>query len=167
MLLEDVLDRHKLTVQAIVVTHAHIDHIGGAARLKARTGAPVYMNAADQELYDHLDMQASWLGMRSRPSGPAIDRARLATATHLTLGSNEIQDSAHTRPLLPAASSLYVPSADLLLAGDTLFRDSIGRTDLPGGNSRQLLSSIHSKLLDAAGGDARHLRPRPRDHHRP
>src|SRR5450759_3469802 len=58
-----VVARHELTVKTIVVTHAHIDHVGGAARLKAATGAPVLMNANDQELYDHLDVQASWLGM--------------------------------------------------------------------------------------------------------
>ena len=56
-----LLARHSLKVKAIVITHAHIDHIGGAAKLKAATGAPVYMNARDQELYDHLDVQASWL----------------------------------------------------------------------------------------------------------
>ena len=59
-----ILKRHALKVKAIVITHAHIDHIGGAAKLKAATGAPVYMNANDQELYDHLDMQAAWLGWR-------------------------------------------------------------------------------------------------------
>ena len=51
-------------MKAIIVTHAHIDHIGGAQKLKALTGAPVYMNFNDQELYDHIDMQAQWLGMR-------------------------------------------------------------------------------------------------------
>src|SRR3974390_1490078 len=59
-----ILERHALKVKAIVITHAHIDHIGGAAKLKAATGAPVYMNERDRELYDHLDMQAAWLGMR-------------------------------------------------------------------------------------------------------
>src|ERR1700691_2740699 len=58
-----ILARHGLQVQAIVITHAHIDHIGGAAKLKAATGAPVYMNQNDQTLYDQLDVQASWLGM--------------------------------------------------------------------------------------------------------
>src|SRR5580698_10053403 len=69
-----VLKRRRLTVKAIVITHAHIDHIGGAAKLKAATGAPVYMNAKDQELYDHLDMQAGWLGMPT-PERTEIDVA--------------------------------------------------------------------------------------------
>src|ERR1700680_3084194 len=67
-----ILERHKLRVKAIVITHAHIDHIGGAAKLKAATGAPVYMNARDQELYENLDMQAAWLGMET-PQRTAID----------------------------------------------------------------------------------------------
>src|SRR5690242_9880257 len=73
--IEDVLEvlaRHGLRVKAIVITHAHIDHIGGAARLKAATGAPVYMNANDQELYDHLDAQAEWLNIRP-PDRTGID----------------------------------------------------------------------------------------------
>src|SRR5580700_10121913 len=60
-----ILARHSLKVKAIVITHAHIDHIGGAAKLKAATGAPVYMNARDQELYDRLDIQAAWLHMKT------------------------------------------------------------------------------------------------------
>jgi len=51
-----ILAKHQLRVKSIVITHAHIDHIGGAQKLKAATGAPVYMNAKDQELYDRLDM---------------------------------------------------------------------------------------------------------------
>ena len=140
-----VLKRHRLTVKAIVITHAHIDHIGGAAKLKAATGAPVYMNANDQELYDHLDTQAAWLGMPA-PERTAIDsprergrlaRARVETAFHF------LDTPGHTQ----GSISIWIPSENKLIAGDTLFRDSIGRTDLPGGDSRQILRSIHSKLL--------------------
>src|SRR5215470_8016053 len=60
-----ILARHNLRVRAIVITHAHIDHIGGAQKLKAATGAPVYMNANDQALYDRIEVQAGWLGMET------------------------------------------------------------------------------------------------------
>lgn len=70
--LQAILDKHALTVKAIIITHAHIDHIGAAAKLKASTGAPVYMNSNDQTLYDHLDMQAQWLQMRV-PAQTEID----------------------------------------------------------------------------------------------
>src|SRR5439155_8517062 len=69
-----ILAQHGLTVKAIVITHAHIDHIGGAAKLKAATGAPVHMNQNDQQLYDGLDVQASWLGMQT-PERTEIDVA--------------------------------------------------------------------------------------------
>src|SRR3981081_1597199 len=59
----ELIAKHGLTVKAIVITHAHIDHIGGAQKMKRATGAPVYMNAADQELHQRLDLQAAWLGM--------------------------------------------------------------------------------------------------------
>src|SRR5512135_533890 len=62
--LRALLDRRGLKVKAIFITHAHIDHIGGAAKLKQLTGAPVYMNQNDAELYAHLDTQASWLGIK-------------------------------------------------------------------------------------------------------
>jgi hydroxyacylglutathione hydrolase len=138
------LKRHQLKVNAIVITHAHIDHIGGAAKLKAATGAPVYMNANDQELYDHLDTQASWLGMPA-PSRTDIDSSA-REGDSLTLGETAfhfLDTPGHTQ----GSISVWIPSENKLIAGDTLFRDSIGRTDLPGGDSRQILRSIHSKLL--------------------
>jgi hydroxyacylglutathione hydrolase len=139
-----VLARHNLTVKAIVITHAHIDHIGGAAKLRAATGAPVYMNAKDQELYDGLDMQASWLGMEP-PARTDID-SPARDGDSLTLGDTAFH-ILHTPGHTQGSISLWIPSENKLIAGDTLFRDSIGRTDLPGGDSRQILRSIHAKLL--------------------
>lgn len=139
-----ILDRHSLTVKSIVITHAHIDHIGGAAKLKAATGAPVYMNSNDQELYDHLDTQAAWLGMPTPQSAEIDAPAREGDA--LTLGQT-LFHILHTPGHTQGSISLWVPAENKLIAGDTLFRDSIGRTDLPGGNTRQILSSIHTKLL--------------------
>jgi hydroxyacylglutathione hydrolase len=139
-----VLEKHGLRVKAIVITHAHIDHIGGAAKLKAATGAPVLMNQDDQELYDHLDVQASWLGMET-PSPTSIDDAA-RDGDVLTLGTSEFR-VLHTPGHTQGSISLWIPAENKLIAGDTLFRDSIGRTDLPGGNPRQILRSIEDKLL--------------------
>ncbi len=139
-----ILEKHALRVKEIVITHAHIDHIGGAAKLKAATGAPVLMNANDQELYDHLDVQASWLGMEP-PTRTAIDEAA-RDGDVLTLGPAEFR-VLHTPGHTQGSISLWIPAENKLIAGDTLFRDSIGRTDLPGGNPRQILRSIEDKLL--------------------
>lgn len=139
-----LLEKDALRVKMIVITHAHIDHIGGAAKLKAATGAPVLMNANDQELYDHLDVQASWLGMEP-PARTAIDDAA-RDGDVLTLGPAEFR-VLHTPGHTQGSISLWIPAENKLIAGDTLFRDSIGRTDLPGGNPRQILRSIEDKLL--------------------
>jgi glyoxylase-like metal-dependent hydrolase (beta-lactamase superfamily II) len=139
-----ILDKHFLRVKTIVITHAHIDHIGGAAKLKAATGALVVMNALDQELYDHLDVQASWLGMEP-PARTVID-ATASDGDALTLGPAEFR-VLHTPGHTPGSISVWIPTENKLIAGDTLFRDSIGRTDLPGGNPRQILRSIEGQLL--------------------
>ncbi|HEV2688956.1 MAG TPA: MBL fold metallo-hydrolase [Bryobacteraceae bacterium] len=139
-----ILAKHRLKVKAIVITHAHIDHIGGAQKLKAVTGAPVYMNANDQELYDHLDVQAGWLGMAT-PERTEIDVAA-REGDSLTLGPAEFH-ILHTPGHTQGSISLWIPAENKVLAGDTLFRDSIGRTDLPGGDGRQILRSIHEKLM--------------------
>ena len=142
--IQAVLERNGLKVTAIVITHAHIDHIGGAAKLKALTGAPVYMNERDRELYDLLDVQAGWLGMAT-PERTEID-AGLKEGDTLTLGPAEfriLETPGHTQ----GSVSVWIPSEKKLGAGDTLFLDSIGRTDLPGGDGRAILLSIRDKLL--------------------
>jgi glyoxylase-like metal-dependent hydrolase (beta-lactamase superfamily II) len=142
--IQDILEKHHLRVKAIVITHAHIDHIGGAQKLKALTGAPVYMNFNDRELYDQIDSQAQWLGVAT-PAKTGID-VNAREGESLTLGPAEfhvLDTPGHTQ----GSISVWIPAENKLVAGDTLFLDSIGRTDLPGGNSRQILQSIHDKLL--------------------
>ncbi len=140
----DVVRKHGLTVKAIVITHAHIDHIAGAQKIKTATGAPVYMNPNDRELQNMMDVQAGWLGMRTPPAVdidvPAVEGDRLvigAAAFHVL----------HTPGHTQGSISLWIPSEGKVVAGDTLFRESIGRTDLPGGDGRQILQSIYDKLL--------------------
>lgn len=138
-----ILERHQLAVKMIVITHAHIDHIGGAEKLRAATGAPVYMHEADKMLSEQLDEQAKWLGVEA-PKDPGIDRPA-REGDILRVGSVEAH-VLHTPGHTPGSISLYLPVASRLIAGDTLFQGSIGRTDLPGGDMAQIGRSIRGKL---------------------
>ena len=139
-----LLAKHHLTVKQIVITHAHIDHIAGAHRLKQLTGAPVLYNKNDLPLVKMMDVQAGWLGIPtpvvSNPDD-TLDDGKLITITGLT--GSILHTPGHTE----GSVCLYLPDQTLLLAGDTLFAGSVGRTDLPGGNTNKLLSSIHDRLL--------------------
>jgi hydroxyacylglutathione hydrolase len=148
----DLLARHKLTVKAIVSTHAHIDHVGGLSKLHQLTGAPVLMHSEDLPLYQAMEMQAAFLGVAA-PEITAIDNL-LKEGDTLRWGDYQAR-IIHTPGHTPGSVCLYVPQeagavtlvAPQLIAGDTLFAGSIGRTDLWGGSMPQIMDSLRSKLL--------------------
>jgi len=133
-----------LSLKQILITHAHIDHVGGALRLKALTGAPIYLNENDLPLLQMMAAQAAWLGVDSPetapPDEPLNDGQRVGLANY---PAQIIHTPGHTQ----GSICLYFAPLKMILAGDTLFAGSIGRTDLPGGNPEQIIDSIHSRLL--------------------
>ena len=138
------LEKHNLTVKQIAVTHAHIDHVGGAMKLKKLTGAPILLNQNDAALLKMLDMQAAWVGMKS-PGAVTIDSS-LNSGDRVTVGSisgNVIHTPGHTE----GSVCIYFPAQEKLIAGDTLFAGSIGRTDLPGGSFDKIMRSLHREVL--------------------
>jgi hydroxyacylglutathione hydrolase len=138
------LQKHGLTLRQIIVTHAHIDHVGGAALLKKLTGAPVLLNQRDLGLLNAMEMQAGWLGVATPEVAPPDASADDGLAIGLTSLPGEV---IHTPGHTPGSICLLFPNQHLLLAGDTLFAGSIGRTDLPGGDGRQILRSLRDRLL--------------------
>ncbi|HEV2386033.1 MAG TPA: MBL fold metallo-hydrolase [Candidatus Acidoferrales bacterium] len=162
--IREALERHRLRVRAIVCTHAHIDHVGGLAKLHRATGAPVVMHASDLELYLALPSQAEWLGIE--PPEMTEVEGFLSDGDELRWGELQAQvihTPGHSRgslslylaaaapgpPPAPAGTTTGAPLLETprLFAGDTLFAGSIGRTDLWGGSFSEILRSIHQKLL--------------------
>jgi hydroxyacylglutathione hydrolase len=140
----EILRQEKLTLKQIVITHAHIDHVGGAMKLKAATGAPILMNQNDYALLKMLDVQATWVGMKP-PGAVQIDES-VNQGRVLKIGeisSQVIDTPGHTE----GSICVYLPTEKKLIAGDTLFAGSIGRTDLPGGSMEKIMRSLHTQVL--------------------
>jgi hydroxyacylglutathione hydrolase len=139
-----LVSKHNLQVKQIVITHAHIDHVGGAMKLRAATGAPILLNQNDHELLKMLDLQAAWVGMRP-PGKVEIDQSigQADTVKAGSLAASVLLTPGHTE----GSICLYFPAQKKVIAGDTLFAGSIGRTDLPGGSFEKIIKSLHDKLL--------------------
>jgi len=140
---------HRLTdlglkLKQILVTHAHIDHVGGALKLKRLTGAPILLNELDLPLLAMMETQAAWIGSPTPEVAPPDENLADGQIVGLErFPAKVIHTPGHTQ----GSVCLHFAPLKLLVAGDTLFEGSIGRTDLPGGDYDQIIDSIHSRLL--------------------
>jgi hydroxyacylglutathione hydrolase len=143
------LEAMKLTPVALLHTHAHLDHITGSREVKEATGAPIRLHPADRPLYDALPEQASFFGLRA--AAPLPPDAPLEDAETIGFGPYTLT-AIHTPGHTPG-STCFALSGDrpVLFSGDTLFHRSIGRTDLWGGDTDAILTSIRQKLFTLPG----------------
>ncbi len=136
-----------LTIEALIHTHAHLDHILAAGEISKQTGARICLHQDDMFLWDALEQQCALFGVPYTPV-PNPNQWLEHDEELSCLPGNCIHTPGHT----PGSMSFYIEQAQLLIAGDTLFLGSVGRTDLPGGNTQQLVNSIQTRLytLDEA-----------------
>lgn len=138
------LNGHGLRLKQILVTHGHIDHVGGALKLKRLTGAPIFLNESDLALIEMMDAQAAWLGVQPPETAPPDE----SLADGQVVGLDHYPALVlHTPGHTQGSICLHFAQLKLLVAGDTLFAGSIGRTDLPGGNFDQIIASLRTRLL--------------------
>jgi len=151
----ETLERHGLKLQAIALTHAHLDHVGGVSALKKlQPHAKITLHRGDEFIYNGLPEQPAWIGIpRSQWAAlgfafeppPPIDEY---WTDGQTFDVGELQfEVLHCPGHTPGHVVLYEPKEQVVFVGDVLFAGSIGRTDLPGGSTEQLLSSIKNKLM--------------------
>ncbi|HEX5010249.1 MAG TPA: MBL fold metallo-hydrolase [Planctomycetota bacterium] len=142
----EVITSAGLRLTHVLHTHAHVDHVGGTAELKRRSGGTTWLHKGDQWLAENLATQCAMIGLPV-PETPPIDRW-LEEGTRVDFAGAALE-TLHTPGHTPG-SCCFVLAAhgrQLLFAGDTLFAGSIGRTDLWGGDTSQIMSSLRGKLL--------------------
>lgn len=127
---------------ALLLTHAHLDHIGAVSALKKRFDAPIYLHPADRPLYDRASEQAAAFGLSVEPPPPPDHRLEGGESLHVAGLDLEVR-------LAPGHSpgGVIFVAAGAAFVGDCVFAGSIGRTDLPGGDLATLLRSIHEQIL--------------------
>lgn len=135
---------HGLVPRFVINTHAHLDHMGAVAALKARYGIPFYLHPDDRLWLEGLPAQAKMFGLPAPPT-PDVDRW-LSDGEELTLGSRTFR-VIHTPGHTPGGACLFFDADRVLFTGDTLFAGSVGRTDFPGGSWDDLEASIRGKLF--------------------
>jgi hydroxyacylglutathione hydrolase len=139
------LEKHGLKAKQIVCTHTHIDHVGAICELQERAGTPASIHKADLFLFEKLDMQAQWIGM-PMPKRGAIEHF-VQDGDGVACRGVEI-GVLHTPGHTPGSATFHLAGdRNILFTGDTLFAQSIGRTDLWGGSAPQIITSIQNKLM--------------------
>ena len=142
----EIVAHYDLTVRSIIHTHAHLDHIFGTRDVKQAHGGSICLHRGDTFLYDGFAMQAAMFGLRVQPVLP-VERW-IEHGDRIALGKRELE-VIHTPGHTPGSVCFALVDPDagpLMFAGDTLFKRGIGRTDLPGGDGRQIEQSIRERL---------------------
>lgn len=144
-----ILARSKLVPVALLHTHAHFDHIGVSARLSRITGAPLLLHEDDFRLYEHLMMQGDMFGFDLEP--PKTPDQKLQHGGTVACGNHHLE-VIHTPGHTPGSTCFFLRSEkNVLFSGDTLFRRSIGRTDLWGGSFDDIVESIQKEIFTLPG----------------
>jgi glyoxylase-like metal-dependent hydrolase (beta-lactamase superfamily II) len=132
-------------ITRVIASHAHLDHIMAARAIVEATGAPFLLHQSDLAIAENMPAMARmWLGQEVPP--PPSPDAYLSDGVDVEIAGATVR-VIHSPGHTPGSVSLYAPEAGLLFSGDTLFRESIGRTDLPGGDTAQILASIRQRLF--------------------
>ena len=140
------LKAHGLRPKAILITHTHLDHVGGNHEVREKTGAKVMLHEKDLPLYDNLAMQAQMIGLDTPVRGKVDEHIHQGDVIFFGSKGDSIE-VLHTPGHTPGSCSFFLGSRNLLFSGDTLFSGSIGRTDLPGGDFDLLMKSIEEQLM--------------------
>ena len=143
--ISDYIEKNNLKLTQIINTHLHIDHVVGIPFLKKKYNAPLLANRGDESLGERVDLQSRMFGLDLNLDGIEISQY-LEDGDKIKIGKGELEVIAvpgHSK----GSITLYDPTDKFLISGDALFKGSIGRTDLPGGDYKELIGNITSRLL--------------------